>query len=468
MKTCILCCIFLLLCSFEAQASQGPLVNSAPRFLDVYASRSHLSKADEAAIERQRRSDSSIDWVIPIKVDPNALNFDRFDAFLYDLHVLIQKSAEQGPESQFGEIWHGEVSLPGDPPGRGDHGGLRDVQLIRAEDGRIYGTIRIGELVYSLNNLSSGNQILTKQDLSRLNDSSNDVIYPENSIRMIPAEEPDGRINQWFQPSIPPIGPPSPPPERIHVIRIAIAFSPAAEGDDQAVLLEQVQAAVSAANASFFPSDVMAQLQIAAYARPSYAETSLARTLSDLRQGSSGPLWLAHRARDDQYADVLAMVVAGKNTWECGGVQQIGSTKATALLVVRRGCLGQGTLAHELGHLMGANHNPENVAMPSPYPYGHGYRRDTQAGNPGWSTIMANGNCAVGCPRLNRWSNPSKKRPNGEPMGTVAVHNNARVLTETKSIVSEFYPNPPKQQGDTSTPPVWLYTPQGSRILTDL
>ena len=467
MKTCIVCCVLFLFLSFEGHAAESTHVNTAPRFIDVPVSNDHLSKADKSTIERERRADPSIEWVIPVKIDPRALDYDHFDAFLYDRHVVIRKSADQGTESQFGEVWRGEVWLPGDPPGWGDHEGLRAVQIIRSEGGRIYGSIRIGELFYSLNYLSSGSHVLTKQDLSKLNDSPHDVMYPDKPIKMIPEPEPDAGIDGSPPSSLPPITPPTFPPERIHIIRVAIAFTPSAERGNQEALLLLIQDALVTANQSFLPSDVTLQLQVAAYARPSYTERTMMQMLSDLQRGQSGPLWLAHVARHEQYADVLALVVSGNSTDVCGLAPQVGSTRETALLVVRRDCLGSHALTHEIGHLLGANHNPEDIDIASPYPYGHGYRRATQPGNPGFSTMMSVTNCPTGCPRQNRWSNPHRTRPNGEPMGTVGVHHNARVLNQTKAIVANFYPDPPRPQGGGSASAVRLYTPGGSQVLTD-
>ena len=89
------------------------------------------------------------------------------------------------------------------------------------------------------------------------------------------------------------------------------------------------------------------------------------------------------------------------------------------------------SFAHELGHLLGARHNPEADPSTSPYPYGHGYQ---QPAGP-WRTVMAYACATTTCPRLEHWSNPNVSI-SGRPTGTAATHDNARVLNERAGTVA--------------------------------
>ncbi|HEV2845620.1 MAG TPA: M12 family metallo-peptidase, partial [Thermoanaerobaculia bacterium] len=95
---------------------------------------------------------------------------------------------------------------------------------------------------------------------------------------------------------------------------------------------------------------------------------------------------------------------------------------------------GQSVFAHEVGHLLSARHDPSVDPSTRPFLYGHGYQY-TKA--PRWRTIMAYPCLDAPCARVNYWSNP-KKRYNGKPMGTKAVHDNARVLNMTRLAMAGF------------------------------
>ncbi|MBN5051032.1 hypothetical protein JY456_11765 [Stenotrophomonas maltophilia] len=101
--------------------------------------------------------------------------------------------------------------------------------------------------------------------------------------------------------------------------------------------------------------------------------------------------------------------------------------------------------------MLGADHDPENVTLDPPrFAFGHGYQFNAEDAS-GWRTVMALECSDRTCPRVNLWSSPLIQH-GGVPTGSVDLHDNARVLRETKGVVAGFYPDPPAQNPDASYP----------------
>src|SRR5206468_12067967 len=79
------------------------------------------------------------------------------------------------------------------------------------------------------------------------------------------------------------------------------------------------------------------------------------------------------------------------------------------------------SIAHEVGHILGARHDRSVDPNNAPFAYGHGYINGTK-----WRDIMSYEQGCDGCLRIPFWSNP-RVTYKGEPTGTVA-EDNARVI----------------------------------------
>ncbi|MDD2106846.1 MULTISPECIES: reprolysin-like metallopeptidase [Pseudomonas] len=95
-----------------------------------------------------------------------------------------------------------------------------------------------------------------------------------------------------------------------------------------------------------------------------------------------------------------------------------------------------GSLGHELGHNLGADHNWHEGDNERNPPYMFGYRY--QAGTPRFSTQMSYA-CSPACPRIPYHSNP-RVTYEGIPVGTAEHHDVARRFNERRETVEGFYP----------------------------
>ncbi len=93
------------------------------------------------------------------------------------------------------------------------------------------------------------------------------------------------------------------------------------------------------------------------------------------------------------------------------------------------------TMAHEIGHNLGAAHDTSNAGTPV-YAYGHGYNYAPSQ----WSTIMAYP--PSGFSRINRFSTPLKTF-GGVATGTAQYEDNARAMNNRVNSVANFSPPAP-------------------------
>jgi hypothetical protein len=134
--------------------------------------------------------------------------------------------------------------------------------------------------------------------------------------------------------------------------------------------------------------------------------------------------------RNEKRADIVALIVDDPSG--CGLSTRVGADADDAFVVVHHSCAALTySIAHEVGHILGARHDIALDRNTSPFPYGHGYVNGTK-----WRDIMSYKDSCGGCPRIPYWSNP-RVLYKGEPTGT-AASDNARVILEQAERVSKF------------------------------
>ncbi|BBM84853.1 M12 family metallo-peptidase [Candidatus Uabimicrobium amorphum] len=217
---------------------------------------------------------------------------------------------------------------------------------------------------------------------------------------------------------------------RAKTIDILVAYTPSA-ASTSGNISSLIKLAVTESNQSYRNSGIDIKLRLVHTYRTNYRESGDFNTdLSRFRNKNDGHMDEVHSRRDQHRADICVLIVNNK---QYCGLAYVYASAQSAFAAVHYDCAtGYYSFAHEIGHLQGARHNPENDSSSQPFAYGHGYQ------DPGrkWRTIMAY-NCPGGCKRINHWSNPAKKN-SGKVMGTSSRHNNARVLNTSANRMSSF------------------------------
>jgi hypothetical protein len=142
-----------------------------------------------------------------------------------------------------------------------------------------------------------------------------------------------------------------------------------------------------------------------------------------------GPFAGVRQLRNEKKADIVGLVVDDASG--CGLSTRVAPDAEDAYFVVHHSCAAITiSIAHEVGHILGARHDRAIDGNDMPFAYGHGHV------NGKWRDIMSYRQSCDGCLRIPFWSNP-RVLYQGEPTGT-ATEDNARVILEQAERVSKF------------------------------
>jgi hypothetical protein len=216
------------------------------------------------------------------------------------------------------------------------------------------------------------------------------------------------------------------------VIDVMFAYTKAAAAHYADVKRELIELSVEEANESFRLSNLghIKLRLVHAYQTDYVEEGEHFNHLWRFADRGDGHMEEVHRLRDRYKADVAVLIVDDANG--CGLATRVFADADEAFAVVHHECAANTySVAHEIGHIIGARHDLATDKNLSPFPYGHGYVHGTK-----WRDIMSYKNSCGGCPRIPVWSSPTVM-VKGDPAGTPSL-DNARVLSEQAARIAAF------------------------------
>jgi len=210
----------------------------------------------------------------------------------------------------------------------------------------------------------------------------------------------------------------------------------------------QIQAAVNSANTALANSGAIPRLRLVrSYETTTYnTKETMVTSIDRLVALSDGPLDEVYGERNAAGADIVTL--RSDFTDACGYGYVLGPAyfngavndfefNPFAVNVVDNSASCNGnwnTLAHEMGHNMGAQHDRANVSPADPLPafsYSYGYRRLNT-----FIDVMSYPNNCGNCPRIPYFSTPNRMY-NGFPVGT-ATDDAVRTFNNTSLAASEW------------------------------
>jgi hypothetical protein len=205
------------------------------------------------------------------------------------------------------------------------------------------------------------------------------------------------------------------------IIDVIVAFTKKAASNYTDVRRELIDLAIEDTNESFRNSHLgHVKLRLVhAYQTDYVEEGGYFDHVWRFADADDGYMEEIHDLRMKYRADVAVLIV--DDPTGCGLATRVFADAADAFAVVHHACAAVTySLAHEIGHLIGARHDLNSDAIMTPFPYGHGYVNDAK-----WRDIMSLRESCSGCPRLPIWSGP-KVMVDGVPAGNAETSDTVR------------------------------------------
>ena len=391
---------------------------TAPDLLEVRAAASTARRAaDGRAVVRRRSAGVRPGVLIDADGSPRLRAGDRVRLNLFD-DVNVVATITNVARTQAGYTWGGRLD-----------GIDRGHAVLAVHGDAVVGSVVLPKAVYRIGYAADGTPVVEEVDAGALPDDAAPVVPPVVPAPRALSDTPATVSDSGTQ---------------IDVMVVYTATARAAAGGTAAMLAE-VDMAVASANQAYASNGLVQRLRLVFAAETAITEspnpdhqTAVDADLAAVK-GDARIAWL----RDVTRADVVSLFTNHGSTFSfCGIAYLLADTagfSSFAFSVVERDCASANlTFAHEVGHNMGAHHDPASAGgLATLFPYSHGHVDLVSRVR----TIMAaNTQCAAlqfNCVRIPLFSTPALTFA-GRPIGTAEASDNARTLGQTSDTVAVF------------------------------
>jgi peptidyl-Asp metalloendopeptidase len=335
--------------------------------------------------------------------------------FFNDATFTVTRTSLEPHQQLEGFVWKGRVE--GDPLGQAN---------LVVGSGSLSGFVMTDGYVYQINQKTDGSYTVEQIDLNLLNQT-----LPEPELLGTQGSTVAEQAVPEFIAT----------PNSISELDLLVVYTPRARdaqgGTTQ--MINAIQSAVASVNTIYENSGIYGRLNLVYVSEVAYNE-DLSNASNDLLNMQNGSIGEINDLREQYSADLVTMIT---DTYEYCGIGYVmtlfnSNQSSNGFNVVVRSCLAGGiTMAHEIGHNLGAFHDRTNssttIAPMTSYVYG--YQDPTGA----FHDVMAYQNgCAARCPQIPYMSNTTVvTAQTNRPMGNM-TSDVAKLLNASFPVATSF------------------------------